>query len=159
MSNLYPTEEEIMKIFFMSKEEGWASGKKGEPLMTAGFKKITFEHENYTVDDCWSNTLDSNKSSGATTIWYKHFPVWQMQYMGWYEKDVILFLKKCLMKAYSKKIFLGGRGLENVSKDKLFYLNTIFCNKFIDFSGEEKIYDTSTCDLLGCHKYQGMILI
>lgn len=138
--------ERIRTFFLESKSRGWvASAPKmiipGSP-MSKGFSfysvDLSFFDEYYTLPG-------SNLSFGTTTICVAGRPVWTMHYNGWYEKWVIPFLKRALLKNYDNNIFLGGRGPERLEGEDhtLQYLNKVEQNDFDNFWGCERTISTS----------------
>lgn len=150
--------QSIQNKFFDAMVQGWVcntDAKKIEVPEFPGSKAIPYEHGPFRVLACYMTNF--NFSTGTTTIWFRGKPVWVMHYGGWYEKEAIPFLKRCLSRAYAERRFYGGRGPVFVRDDRFTYINRIERNNLRDFAGEEKIFDLSE-KCLGYHWYRGMSL-
>ncbi|MBU1557972.1 hypothetical protein KKC45_03360 [Patescibacteria group bacterium] len=165
------TVEDVLKFFWLAKENGWASGKVDvkKDRFNPNLKRIVFQKERFFYQDKYWVTPVSNSSAGTTTILFLYnriwIPVWWMSYGGEYPKEVIPFLKEALMENIRLKQFKGGRGrcfFENSNYPDLTYLNGD-TGDFSSFRGRESIYKgfniSSTKKELGFHTYQGMSLI
>ncbi|MCX6716444.1 MAG: hypothetical protein NTV72_00785 [Candidatus Taylorbacteria bacterium] len=175
--------DRIMPAFFAAMLHGYASSD-GEVKEVAGlfhrFSKITVfngdEHgfEGFKVIDLWEATPFCDFSFGTTRVIYKGTPVWIMQYQGYYEKDVIPFLKLALATSYSKSEFTGGRGpmFFEVGENDSPYFGLRYVNHFQTvgqvqdwkkFDGEEEILRKSSTGgpvvRAGYHKYSGLLLL
>lgn len=101
----------VQQFFFKAMVEGWATNTpKIKVADMPGYKAIYFKDGNYSLMDRYCVTPLSNKSAGTTTIWFNDIPVWVMNYGGYYEEEVIDFLKRMLGKTYQASEFIGGRG-------------------------------------------------
>jgi hypothetical protein len=158
------TEQRIRAIFFEAMRQGWAIlGPKTPIPGLPDSKSISFRFGEYSLLDYYFVTPGSESSYGTTIIWLAEDPVWIMHYGGWYNKGVIPFLKRALMRNYSMNIFLGGRGPERLEGEDhtLQYLNKVEQNDFSSFSGYEYIIATSdqigvpAGQKLGEHHYFG----
>ncbi len=150
---------EIETVFLRAMATGWTEDGNERiipDLPTA--KGIPFTLGDFQVLDYYFVSPGSDKSAGTTTIWYKGVPVWVMNYGGEYAKDAIPFLKSCLNRAYVDEYrFYGGRGPAFVRGERFTYVNQIERGNFIDFVGEERIFDLSEV-CFGYHWYRGMTL-
>ena len=160
---MIPTKQDVEKAFFEAMAAGYAQSIKKTPIPDLpGSKAIISVDGHFRVVDYWLVTANSNKSTGSTTIWFDEQPVWVMHYGGWYDKDVIPFLKKCLHRAYvEERKFYGGRGPTEVKDRDLRYNNEIDRNDFFNARGEEFVYDFSGDDkkCRGFHWYRCMSLL
>ena len=122
-----PNIKDIEEIFFQAMKHGYAKGdvKKITIPEFPNLKVIPFEAGEFKVHDCYLTIPGLNNSTGSTTIRHNGIPVWIMYYGGWYEKYAIPFLKECLLQAYKKERFYGGRGLNFVQNDSFIYTNKI----------------------------------
>lgn len=78
--------------------------------------------------------------------------------------EVIPFLRKALMLAYTTQAFFGGRGPNVFSLEDLTYLNRASGHwpedvRFHFFRGREEIFRKSEQTLLFWHEYSGLALI
>jgi hypothetical protein len=156
------------KIFFKALLAGYVGNKKNvrKEQRPNGEKIITWISPDgiWKVVDRYVTTRGSKWSAGSTTIFYRGEAVWWMSYGGWYEKRTIPFLKKALARAYTTRIWNGGRGcrfFSDVSHPGVIYSNTTspVNNDFTNFSGEEQITLENGSEILGYHKFMGMSLI
>ncbi|MEI6238099.1 MAG: hypothetical protein WCP15_01020 [bacterium] len=175
--------EKILPAFFAAMLHGYASSD-GVVKEVAGlfhrFSKITVfngdEHgfEGFKVVDLWEVTPFGNFSFGTIRVIYMGIPVWIMQYQGYYEKDVIPFLKLALATSYSRHEFTGGRGptMFEVEEMESPYHGLRYENHFQKvgektdwrkFDGEEKILRGSGMGKhavrVGYHEYSGLLLL
>jgi hypothetical protein len=153
--------------FFEAMMDGYAGGKEVSTKTkdSDGYKTITWEKGDYKVVDRYCITPLSDFSAGTTTIFYRHegqwIPVWWMSYSGRYPKELIAFLKECLIKNYTQGIFLGGRGPAYVKVEpegRVMQYSNDASGNFSWFQGEESIKSQSY-SLYGYHKYFGMALV
>lgn len=93
-------------------------------------------------------------------ILYDNVPVWTMSSEGWCREDAVPFLENTLMKAYSQRDFVGGRGPRTVlDTSGMFYENSVeTSSSWRRFSGREEIVD---CDdqCVGWREYRGRLLV
>lgn len=159
--------KEIEAFFFNAMRNGWATPALKRPIPELpGSKSIRFGSGDLVLLDYYFVAPGSESSYGTTVIWEVERPVWIMHYGGWYNKEVIPFLKRVLMRNYSQDIFLGGRGPERLEGEghTLQYLNRVERNDFEDFQGQEYIISTSdqsgfpAGQKLGEHHYFGGLL-
>ena len=139
-------ENEIKLIFFEAMKKGYAFSSNKVPVLgLPGSKSIPFKMGEFSLLDYYFVLPNSNHSYCSTVIWLGDKPVWVMHYGGWYQKDVIPFLKRALMRNYENNVFLGGRGPERLESEDhtLQYINKMERNKFSDFKGCEYIISTS----------------
>jgi hypothetical protein len=80
-----------------------------------------------------------------------------MQYVGYYNKEAIAFLKQALMAAYSQRSWFGGRGPASYVGEGMSYLNNISLSGFEKSEGRETIFRKS--ESLGWHKYSSMLML
>lgn len=159
---------EVQEVFFEAMRKGYAfSSSKVAIAGLPGSKSIPFRIGEFSLLDYYFVAPGSNHSYGTTVIWVAEKPVWIMHYGGWYQKDVIPFLKRALMRNYSENIFLGGRGPERLEGEDhtLQYLNKVERNEFANFKGYEYIISTSEQtgvkpgQKMGEHHYFGGLMI
>ncbi len=150
---------EIEQIFFMAMRAGYAAEDAVETSLPGmpGSKVIEYRQGGYLVKDCWFVIPDSPYSFGQTIIWQNSIPVWQMNYMGYYKKVAIPFLKRALRENYERGIFHGGRGPKHFQSGEIEYYNNADASGFERFFGKESIYRNHVT-ALGWHQYQGSIL-
>jgi hypothetical protein len=157
-----------MKIFFRALLDGYIGNRRNvrKDHRPNGEKIITWISPDgvWKVVDRYTTTRGSKCSAGFTTIFFRGEAVWWMSYGGWYEKNTIPFLKKCLARAYGLKIWNGGRGCRfftDPGHPGIIYSNTTrpMENDFGHFQGEEKITVEKDSKILGYHKFMGMSLI
>lgn len=156
--------ERLMEFFFEAMLNGYVvSGPKSVMRELPGNKMFRYKSKDgklllidqYCVGEKEENSFEEY-SFGSTIIYYiedeKPIPVWYMNYGGWYNKEVIYLLKKVLKEAYSKKIFIGGRG-ESCLDNKLIYEND-YKGNFRGFTGMDNIYG-SKYEHYGGYQYFG----
>jgi hypothetical protein len=146
---------DLHDAFFMGMLNGYAgNGVKGSiPELSA--KVTTWKEGHYTLVDHWHTTKLSRKSFGTTTISFDANIVWKMQYWGEYKDEVIPFLKEALAYAYSKGLFIGGRGPYRFEKNGLLYVNVPIVDGLEDFRGKETVVNEAG-HVQGWHEYCGM---
>ncbi|MBI2635152.1 MAG: hypothetical protein HYW79_01245 [Parcubacteria group bacterium] len=138
--------QKIEEFFFEAMRSGWAMPVPKTPILgLPGSKSIPFRAGEYYLLDYYLVAPGSSSSHGTTVIWIAEKPVWIMHYGGWYDKKVVPFLKRALMRNYSNNIFIGGRGPERLEGENhtLQYLNKVEKNDFGSFRGHEYIVATS----------------
>ncbi|MFA6535862.1 MAG: hypothetical protein WC250_03095 [Candidatus Paceibacterota bacterium] len=158
-----PTLAEIESAFFSAMSKGYIQNLPPEHTpKIPGLKTVSIAVGDLLVIDSWVTTPISKKSSGTTTISHRRCPVWIMHYGGWFEEDVVPFLKAALYSAYMiERKFYGGRGpvvFDSAEFPNWVYRNTILRNSFQQFSGQEEIHTRTEC-CLGYHWYRGMSLL
>jgi hypothetical protein len=144
--NMKSSSERIEEFFFEAMKQGWAAPVQKLPIPgLPGSKSIPFTSGEYSLLDYYFVAPDSDVSYGTTAIWVADKPVWIMHYGGWYNKQVIPFLKRALMRNYSCNVFLGGRGPERLEGEDhtLQYINNVEQSDFGNFRGHECIISTS----------------
>ena len=152
--------EKIKEFFFKAMTQGYAAG--GEKIKIPNmpwYKGISFKEGDFYLLDNYCVTPHSFKSAGTTTIWFQGIPVWFMSFGGYYEHQVIQFLKSALSRSYQVQQFLGGRGPKVFSSGSLTYLNQVYSPEFSQFKGREEIFNHNTDKCLGYHEYWGMLLL
>ena len=79
-----------------------------------------------------------------------------MSYLGFYQKEVISFLKQALATNYKAKIFMGGRGPASYRVGSMLYINEAVsvASNFNWFDGKESVCGGG--QLYGFHAYSGM---
>lgn len=101
---------ELQEFFFEAASATFASGL--EPIdLELGQKYYQYERDELVyTDEFFTN---GEYSAGQTRIYLGESAVWVMQYQGWCkdnDPEVIAFLQRALMEAYSQKKFRLGRG-------------------------------------------------
>ena len=154
-----PRKEEVESFFFKAMMDGYAAqgSKKTKVVDMPGYKEIRFQDGEFLLVDRWCVNPLSPKSAGTTTIWIQEFPVWVMNYGGFYEESVIALLKHVLRNTYEAHQFIGGRGPILYEEGDLVYMNHPDHNEFAEFDGDEEIFDVKGTSF-GYHKYWGMKL-
>lgn len=161
--------ESIQDFFFEAMRKGWASGAKAEAFFSPlqGSKSYQYKNTNgFYLIDYFLVAPGSKHSYGTTVIYLELKPIWVMHYGGWYEKGVMPFLRRVLMRNYSENVFMGGRGSEILEGEDhtLVYTNQVQQNGFSSFKGHEWIEATSLHSgvpagtKLGEHHYFGGVL-
>ncbi len=150
---------EAEAMFFEAMLQGYVNGAEMVPVAGfPGFKMAPpYVRGPWTVSDPYVNSALRLGSSGTTTIWFRDFPVWTMQYLGWYHKDAIPCLKAALRAAYEKKQFFAGRGPKHFEHEGYLYENTIDPGASFNgqFGCEEIIYSPKN-EVMGGHVIRGM---
>ena len=87
-------------------------------------------------------------------------PVWTMSSEGWCREDAVPFLEDTLMKTYSQRNFVGGRGPHAVtSPSGMIYENRVEeSSSWRRFSGREEIVDRDD-QCIGWREYHGLLLV
>lgn len=168
------------EVFFKAMLAGYAGDGSGvnKEKTPDGYRTLTYKEGEFMVVDRYCVTPHSKRSAGTTTIFYEDRAIWWMSYGGWYNDEVIPFLKESLAVAYRRRSFNGGRGPNNRHdkgrRKKVYYVNhvnrvsqhTVKClwsSGFEGFCGREEIADYSRSvtepTVLGVHRYFGMSLI
>ncbi|MBU1092488.1 hypothetical protein KJ836_02375 [Patescibacteria group bacterium] len=151
--------EKVREFFFAGMIKGYASGAEAEPIpKLPGFKGYRHSDEDgLTLLDYYAPS-STGFSAGSTIIWLDGIPIWLMTYEGWYENCVTSLLKEALMEAYTKGVFLGGRGINRVAVDDgAEYINIDPGSNFCFFSGIEQIVHGG--NVLGTHSFRGGCLV
>jgi hypothetical protein len=155
---MYPSPEDIQRTFFAAMRAGYTGGaSKTHILGLPGSKVIVFEQGQWLVKDIYFTHRRSDYSSGMTVITCGGEPVWTMSYQGYYEKDVIPFLKRALAASYDKEEWSAGRGPKLFFDDRLTYRNEIGKAHFNRFWGREEISNSATNRVRGYHDYHGVL--
>lgn len=155
--------QEVLEAFFQAIIAGYAGGKKNqekellEELLDC--KMTRFEQGRYQVTDMWRTLPNSDYSFGETVVYRDIIPIWVMSYQGWYDGEVIPFLKEALRNAYEQRQFVGGRGPEKYETGDLMYVNSYRDNRgdWRRFSESEMILRGTK--VMGYHHYQGILLL
>jgi hypothetical protein len=83
-----------------------------EPIeLELGLKYFQYERDDLVYLDSYST--NGEYSAGQTTIYTDGSPIWVMQYQGWCKNndlEVIAFLQRALLAAYTNGVFRLGRG-------------------------------------------------
>ncbi len=159
--------KQIKTFFFEAMRRGWATPGPTPIPGLPGSKSIPFRIREYSLLDYYFVAPGSKSSYGTTVIWVAERPVWIMHYGGWYDKRVIPFLKRALMRNYGNNIFFGGRGPARLEGEDhtLQYLNEVEQNDFSNFRGYEHIISASDQSgappgwLMGEYRYFGGLFI
>jgi hypothetical protein len=157
---MYVQKDKAYKAYFEAMKAGWAGNNKPTEVPDRpGWVETRYTHEDIEVRDSFLRPSAAHRSSGFTTMSLGSRPFWIMQYGGWYEIEVIPFLKTCLMSVYSVDEFLGGRGPLQRKSDGLVYTNHLTRNSYQEFEGWEEIRrDDTPRTQFGMHWYRGMLL-
>lgn len=148
-------------MFFRAMQDGYANPnvQKGTIIELPGSKTITFVLGDFKVVDCYFTNSHGNHSAGSTHIWCEGQLVWTMSYQGWYQEEVVPFLKKALRQNYDIGFWNGGRGPSFFADDGMTYFNNVNSpNEWKHFHGKEMVYDRNG-QLAGFHEYQGVLLV
>lgn len=164
--------DELQAFFLQAMvTHSWASGAKGMDVPDMPFHKETrFVTERLLLIDRYCVNQFGPMSSGVTTIFVNVgdtlYPVWVMNYVGWYEEEASRFVKRVLLYAYQQGKFNGGRGLDaDNSSPPMKYRNVVDrSSSFEQFSGFEIVdkfnaFADHERICLGWHKYSGMLLL
>jgi hypothetical protein len=156
----------ILPVFFRAMVKGYTDedSERGTIFELPGYKTHEHIEGDFRVLDCYSDTPQSNSSSGFTTVWNQGTPVWVMQYDGTYEEEAIPFLKWVLMQTYKKSKFVGGRGAPVTKKENgsiFTYSNYVEAPNWRAFRGREEIqcHRGNHSKILGSHRYSGRLLL
>lgn len=156
--------DEIEEFFFEGMVDGWVSGREPEDVPDMpGYKQYCHKRGNLSLIDRFGTTPFGHQSGGFTVIWMTvneiTFPVWQMNFWGWYLPQATDIVKAALHSHYSGRIFLGGRGPELYSMDDLDYSNACAGgSSFTIFHGLEKVWHRNSGMIMGEHFYGGRAL-
>ena len=153
------TQDEAEALFFKAMQFGYASGaepQRDRPHL--GWKLLEYKKKDLYLIDMWHTTPRSYYSSGVTTISHNGVVVWVMHYGGWYAEEAIPTLKAALHFAYSQNMFRGGRGPKFFQNGQYTYRNKPNSMRFVCFSGQEEVYDSSGTQL-GNHWYHGQWML
>ena len=158
-------------FFFEAMRQGWATSTEKKPVLgLPGSKSIQYVGEEFYLIDYYFAAKQPPYLSYGTTLIYDikspGNPIWVMHYGGDYDKRVIPFLKRALMRNYQENVFVGGRGPERLEGEDhtLQYLNRVEENNFLRFRGHEQIITTSeqwkvpVGQRMGEHWYFGGVL-
>jgi hypothetical protein len=173
------------KFYFEAAQATWVALKDEQvPKFTIpeipGSEVYRFDKEPFHYIDKY---VVSGQYSGEETIIYlregKDVPIWIMQYHGWSkegDKRIIPFLKQALKEAYSRHLWLGGRGptqfpasqtADRYSTSGLTEGTLVYRswpeqpNEFHTFKGVERIIavrEVGVDEILFWHRYHGMAL-
>lgn len=158
---------QLQLFFFEAACATYASGKKATKFgHEREFRHVSSNGSLVYID---RYVVNGEYSGGNTVILVEDVPIWLMQYHGWCKNDnkqVLDFLKKCLLISYGKGEWNGGRGpaefIGNRSEN-LVYENIPrmppYGHNFRSFQGRERIYriGNRVTDLFW-HLYQGLLL-
>ncbi|MEN9413503.1 MAG: hypothetical protein RLZZ342_590 [Candidatus Parcubacteria bacterium] len=167
----------VESFFYRTMLTGWIAGglqqtnRFGVP--PPGYGHAEDRDGRYAISDMWSQTPDSSRSHGNTTILYRSdlgwFPIWYMSYEGEYAGQSSKLVKEALCAAYTlgakgETGFLGCRGplVYRPRDNRTRYVNIVDDNaSFVSFSGIERVrvWDGNKDIVLGWHQYRGRALI
>jgi hypothetical protein len=132
--------DNFIKFLIKAKKNTYASnGEFNEKRLKDGAKELVFSNNNFFYRDRY---YGSKQFTGEEVVFVEDKPYWTMNYYGGcindkcQQKEVYVFLKKCLKRVNSKTIF---RGPEKYEKEDFIYINKIK-GSFENFYGEEVIY-------------------
>lgn len=117
--------KELSDFFFEAALASYAGDgpKIPEEEISPGFKGYRFKRGSYVYVDKYA--VFGTGSFGQSVIWCDSQPIWFMQYNGFcHEKRAIALVKKAMREAYSKRLFLGGRGIKRLREADLAYGNS-----------------------------------
>lgn len=153
--------EGAREAFFLAMLDGYAGGQNRKSTKTRSndgqTKTVVFVHGNYVVTDEWHTSSVSDFSYGSTLITFDGKPVWYMSYGGWYNKEVVDFLKMALAENYKTGRFDGGRGPREFEKKFSSLNDPLYCLTYVNhwegsmlsFRGDEYIYRKEEPDVQG----------
>ncbi|OGN10289.1 MAG: hypothetical protein A3J46_00645 [Candidatus Yanofskybacteria bacterium RIFCSPHIGHO2_02_FULL_41_11] len=161
--------EKAEAFFFDAARWGWASGQAYPTVKETQFmKEKSWRHEGvgtfwgFVFEDTYRTFEGSRVSEGQKKISYMDRPIWYMNYGGWYDKEVIPFLKEALMEAYVQEAFCGGRGQPSFTSNEkypgLLYVNPRHNYSFRLLRGIESVTDPFG-KLRGTHDFFGGLLV
>ena len=164
--------KEVEAFFYQAMLGGWATGENSNVDPYTGYKTFSTRRTDlpYSLVDRWTNTPESDLSSGTTTIcWAPRscpdaIPIWTMHYGGLYVREATTLVKDALKHAYQNPRsmpFMGCRGPMGFKSTGIVYQNLVDYQDtvpFRRFSGTEKVVTTGGLQL-GYHQYFGMSLI
>lgn len=154
--------DDAQAFFFRAMQRGWvAGGNYVDEMPFPGFKTFPYTEGGWYLTDIYHTTPNSIRSTGMTTIFWRHVPVWVMHYGGGYDELAIPTLKEALHWNYSQDKFVGGRGPLHFVHGKYTYVNDPRGSggDFEYFEGSEFIDDTELHERVGSHWYRGQWLV
>lgn len=162
-----PTPDEVKEVFFKASLQGWVGEAKKIIIPEfPGYKVIVWEESDWRYLDMYFVVSNTSQSYGTTIVWFKGVPVFIMSYGGWYDKEVIPFLKEALQLNYQQKRFLGGRGplihyqsSNSGNTNLLAYFNNPKWMSVDSFDGWEEIAERATGKRKGYHEYWGRFIL
>lgn len=162
-----PTLKEAKDAFFRANLKGWAGGAQKVSISELpGYKVIVWEESDWRFVDMYFKIPNSLESYGTTTGWFRGIPIFFMSYGGWYEKEVVPFLKQALKVSYEKGEFVGGRGphyytdyTELTEREGcLVYKNHQKRTSAGSFDGWEEVENSRSGKRRGYHEYSGRFI-
>lgn len=159
----YP-EKEAKQAFFKLMLAGFATDAKSSLVPRfqhdLGTNRTIWQDDNtgWLGIDEWRTSPRGDGSNDTTSLYHRKDLLWEMQYGGAYPKQAIPFLQKALLQAYTKHIWLGGRGLEgSLGGGYVYYNNPHPDSHFSKFNGQEYIIRTvdGKQEYVGTHTYHG----
>jgi len=155
------TLREAKNAFFKASLQGWAGGAKKISISELpGYKVIIWEEDDWRFVDMYFKISNSLDSYGTTTGWFRGVPIFFMSYGGWYDEEVVPFLKQVLKISYEKGEFFGGRGPACYIDYEagLVYENHQNRISAGSFDGWEEVRDLRSGKRRGYHEYWGRFI-
>lgn len=154
---------QVEQFFLEAAEHTWAAGMEKSTIPELpGSKVLRYARGGLLyVDTYWGS---GERSFGQTLIYESENPLWMMQYYGEYPKRITPFLKQALLAQYRTRHFNGGRGPTTYchpddKTNPLEYRNVVEDeSRFFAFRGKEQVCLRLTGEMLGWHRYAGLIL-
>ncbi len=150
--------KDLQDFFFDSAASGYAGdGPKVDFPHEPGFMGYRIERGVYRYEDKYC--VNGIFSCGRSLIWHKGQPIWFMHYSGFSQsEDASRLVKKSLRAAYAKRLFLGGRGVQELREGRLAYQNSPI-GYFTKFRGQDFVTDLNDGETtLFTHDYSGGLL-
>ncbi len=157
----YVSMAEVEKVWLDAMGSGYISDREPEqvPQYQNFTKRFVHEIRGFKVVDEWTSVSGEDFSFGRTMVWRDGFPLWVMQYYGYYKERAIPFLKEALTENYvRRRVFLAGRGPDFYQSRELDlnYSNAVHQGStFTAFTALESIQDRSNGEHLGHHRIMG----
>ena len=159
-------EKDIKQAYRSALLKGYAgtNGKRRLPDLP-GTKITRSDDGRYSVIDFWFTITGSPESFGHTLVYRDDILVWKLDYEGWYDEEVLPFLKEALAENLNQEGFCGGRGPETYERGDLIYTNSCGPKTWWRcFSGREEIRlrtegEQLATRLRGEHRFDGKLMI
>jgi hypothetical protein len=151
-------EEQIPRVFFAAMRRKYTETEQERAVAESG-PEVLFEDGGFKV--LYLTISIGQYRFDRVIIFYLGIPVWTMSSEGWCREDAIPFLKSALMKAYSQRAFVGGRGPRIVPdpENGMFYENAVDASSsWRRFSGREEIFDRNE-QCVEWREYKGLLLV
>ncbi|MFA5186202.1 MAG: DUF5680 domain-containing protein [Patescibacteria group bacterium] len=153
--------EQLRDFFFEAALVTYAGDGEKIPSeeIAPGFKGYRYVRGNHVYVDKYA--VNGSGSFGQTVIWLDDRPTWFMQYNGFcHDKRAVAVVKQALREAYSRRLFIGGRGIKNLRVLDLSYGNS-GGDTFYRFNGSDWVTDHADGKdaMIFWHDYRGGLVL